>query len=218
MAEVRTSAGLSTIFSIFLGLMVTAFVGVGVYTFYPPPRAQFEDRLTDLDRRHQAIASSKAPDQLTAGDRGEMQRLTDERNALMDRSREATETWGFRTSLVLVVLATMAMAISLVRAAQLPVVSSGLLLGGVFTMVYGTGWIVATDTSFARFFVVTAALAITIALGYVRFVRRAETGTLTAAGGATGVPADLEARVRRIEQRLDEAATALTRSDRTDRS
>lgn len=31
------------------------------------------------------------------------------------------------------------MAISLVRADQLPVISNGLLLGGVFTMLYGVG-------------------------------------------------------------------------------
>ncbi|MGE0812670.1 MAG: hypothetical protein AB7O28_08920 [Vicinamibacterales bacterium] len=218
MADTGTGTGLSTIFAIFLGLMVTAFVGVGVYTFYPPPRTLFEDRLTDLDRRHQAVAASKAPDQLTAEDRAEMQRLTDERNALMDQSREATEVWGFRTSLILIVLATLAMAVSLVRAATLPVVSSGLLLGGVFTMVYGTGWIVATDTSLARFFVITAALAITIALGYVRFVRQAGSAVVTAGAGAAGVPGDIEARVRRIEQRLDDAANALTRDQRTGRS
>lgn len=217
MADARAGAGLSTIFAIFLGLMVTAFVGVGVYTFYPPPRTQFEDRLTDLDRRHQALAVSKAPDALTADDRAEMQRLTDERNALMDQSRAASDVWGFRTSLILIVLATVAMAVSLVRAAQLPVVSSGLLLGGVFTMVYGTGWIVATNTSLARFVVITAALAITIGLGYLRFVRRAGAEGVMTAPAASGAPADLEHRVRRIEQRLDEAANALTRSDRAER-
>ena len=29
--------GLQVVFAIFLGLMVAAFVGIGVYTFYPSP-------------------------------------------------------------------------------------------------------------------------------------------------------------------------------------
>ena len=63
--------------------------------------------------------------------------------------------------------ATLAMAVSLVRANQLQVISNGLLLGGVFTMLYGVGWIIATDVSKARFVVMAIALVITLALGYV---------------------------------------------------
>ena len=37
MADLKRDAGPRTIFSVFLGLMLTAFVGVGIYTFYPPP-------------------------------------------------------------------------------------------------------------------------------------------------------------------------------------
>jgi hypothetical protein len=103
------------------------------------------------------------------------------------------------------------MAISLVRATQLPVVSNGLLLGCVFTMIYGVGWIIATDTSTGRFLVITAALAITLGLGYARFVRQAPPGDRIAAG--PGHADALEARVRRLEQRLDDAARALVRPD-----
>ena len=79
---------------------------------------------------------------------------------------------GAADSVVLVAFATLAMAVSLVPAARLPVISNGLLLGGVFTMVYGVGSIIVTDTSMARFAVVTVALAITLVLGYVRFAHQ----------------------------------------------
>ena len=36
----RQHAALQTIFSFFLGLMVVAFIGVGVNTFYPSPAEQ----------------------------------------------------------------------------------------------------------------------------------------------------------------------------------
>jgi hypothetical protein len=213
MAEPRISAGLPTIFAIFLGLMVTAFIGVGVYTFHPAPRDAFDERITELNRQHQAIANSKAPDVLSAEDRAAMQRLVDERNTLQDASREASEAWGRQTSIILVALATLTMAISLVRAAPLPVLGNGLLLGGVFTMIYGVGWIIATDTSTARFLVITAALAITLGVGYVRFVRQAAPADAIAGSvDATG----LEARVRRLEARLDEAGRALAVRDPRD--
>ena len=105
------------------------------------------------------------------------------------------------------------MAISLVRAKSLPAISNGLLLGGVFTMLYGVGWIISTDTSVTGFTVMTVALAITLALGYVRFVRNPgvplpPTGV---AMGGDGIRV-LEQRMEDLEHRLDQAARAL-RSD-----
>ena len=62
------------------------------------------------------------------------------------------------------------MAVSLIRADRLSVISNGLLLGGVLTMLYGTGWTLASGDSRARFWVMAVALLITLLLGYVRFV------------------------------------------------
>src|SRR5262245_37035902 len=119
------STGLQTIFGIFLGLMVTAFVGVGVYTFYEPPEVQFRDRIVALDRQEQTLRNAKAQDALTPEDRAAIQRVVDERNALSDQSLMAHRRWGRRTSIILIAFATLAMAISLVRAEQLPVLSNG---------------------------------------------------------------------------------------------
>lgn len=214
----QRGGGLQIIFSIFLGLMVTAFFGVGSYTFYPPPAPELELEIQEVNRAEQAIRNSKAPQDLTSQDRAEIQRLTDERNALFDATRAARESWGRITSIVLIFLATLTMAISLIRADELPVISNGLLLGGVFSMLYGVGWIVATDTSMARFFVMTVALAITVSLGYIRFVRRQASAAEPAGSIAAGELADLEQRVQDLEERLDQAATALgMRKDSLDR-
>jgi hypothetical protein len=216
MAETRPGSGLSTIFGFFLGLMVTAFVGVGVYTFYPSPEDTFQPRIQELNRQHQAIASSKAPDALSADERARMQALTDQRDRVFDESQVAARRWGVRTSIVLIAFATLIMAISLLRAAQLPVVSNGLLLGGLFTMVYGVGWVVSSDTSTTRFAVISAALAITLAMGYLRFVRggSALDAPVSPSGAqAPGSAVELEARVRQLEARLDAAARAIQPRD-----
>lgn len=206
MADLKPSGGLQTIFSFFLGLMVTAFAGVGVYTFHPPPQQEFDRQIQELNRQEEAIRNRAAPDELDATDRSRIQELTDARNELADASRLMRESWGRSTSVILIALATFAMAISLVRADQLPVISNGLLLGGVFTMVYGVGWIVATDTSLTRFVVMTMALAITLTLGYVRFVRRQIPAAQTPPD--TGL-AGIERRVRDLEERMNQAASAL---------
>lgn len=209
MADTR-GAGLQTIFGFFLGLMVTSFVGVGVYTFYPSPDGPFRDRMVALDRQEQTIRNSKAADALTPEDRARIQDIVNERAKAEDASRASGERWGRRTSVILIGFATLVMAISLIRAVQLPVISNGLLLGGVFTMIYGVGWIIVSDTSTGRFFVMTVALAITLALGYVRFVRGREPAAMHSqermVRGEGSV--DLEQRVRSLEDRMDEAATA----------
>ncbi len=218
MADVRRSSGLRTIFSFFLGLMVLAFVGVGVYTFHPPPQRELDRQIQDLNRQQREIRNSRPPDELTIADRDQIQELEDEQDELADASRLVSEPWGRNTSIILIVLATLAMGVSLVRADRLPVISNGLLLGGVFTMVYGVGWIVATDTSVARFVVMTVALVITLALGYVRFARRQAilvSPGERSIGDGEGLP-DIEQRVRHLEERMNEAANALGhKSDRS---
>ncbi len=211
MADVRHSGGLQIIFAIFLGLMVTAFVGVGVHTFHPSPESEFSHQIRDVDRQERAIRNSKAQDELTQADRARMQELRDERNESQDARQASTRSWGRKTSILLIAFATLAMVVSLVRAERLPVISNGLLLGGVFTMIHGVGLCIATDTSIARFLVMTFALSITLVLGYVRFVRRrvpsvARGGDGTTDGEGLG---DLESRIRALEQRMEEAANAL---------
>jgi hypothetical protein len=210
MANPERSSGLQTIFSFFLGLMVTAFVGVGVYTFHAPDKAP-QRQMQELSRREQAIRNSKAADALTVEDRAQMQQLTDQRNRIADASQAGFETWARSTSIILITLATLAMVVSLVRPERLPVISNGLLMGGLFTMVYGVGWIVAAGSSMTRFVVMTLAFVVTLALGYVRFVRRrAAPVAATDAASGEGL-AELERRLRELEDRMDGAASALGR-------
>ena len=211
MKEVRTGTALQTIFTIFLGLMVTAFVGVGVYTFYPSPDAQYRDQMRKLDREQQALHTSKPDIALTESDRARIQEITSRRDSLQDISRNARERWTGRTSIILVALSTVAMAISLIATAQLPVISNGLLLGGVFTMLYGVGWVIASGTSTTRFVVMTITLLITLALGYMRFVRRRAAASVSGAegGGDTGLT-ELERRVSSLEDRMRQASSAFS--------
>ena len=210
MTDPGRSTGLRTIFSFFLGLMLVAFAGVGVYTFYPPPE-EFSTQIRELNRREEMIRDSRPADQLTDEDRAQIREVNQERYALQDALREAQRPWGRTTSIILMVTATLAMAVSLIRAGQLQVISNGLLLGGVFTMLYGVGWIIATDVSKARFVVMAIALVITLVLGYLRFVRSGRTAADSADAATPGAEgmANVELRLRALEDRMQEAGRVL---------
>lgn len=205
-----TRGGLRTIFSFFLGLMLTGFVGVGVYTFHPPPD-QFSDELRDLSRREQAIRTARAPNDLTSADRDSIQTIERRRNQLTDAAAAARVPWSRSTSITLIVFATILMVVSLTTADHAAVISNGLLLGGVFTMLYGVGWLIATDTSISRFVAVTVALVITIGIGWMRFVRRRPMSAAPQMSGSVDRSGydDMERRVHDLEQRLNDAASAL---------
>lgn len=209
--------GLEVLFSIFLGILVVAFVGAGVYTFYSPPR-EYDAPLRELDEQRRAIIDSRRLADLSAEEREQINEIDVQRDLLWEASRSAHERWGRTTSIILIAIATLAMAVSLVRADQLPVISSGLLLGGVLTMLYGVGWIVTTDSAMSRFAVITVALMITLLFGYIRFVRqRSISSTVHTVPGEGAINmASMEQRLRDLEQRLDEAAGALGR-DRHER-
>ncbi len=220
MAKERSNTALQIIFSFFLGLMVVAFIGVGVYTFYPPPEQRLDDQVQELYRQQEDIQNFKDQSQLTAADREKLRTVQLAIRKLEDKQQASRETWGRNTSIILITFATIVMSISLIRAEQLRVISNGLLLGGVFTMLYGTGWVIATSTSKARFWVMTVALMITLALGYLKFVRDREQGPATAVpslatgeAADAGILAELAARVEQLEERNAAAAAAFGMGD-----
>jgi len=215
----RQHHALQTIFSFFLGLMVLAFIGVGVNTFYPSPAETHELQMQDLQRQRDELNVQAGGRTLDTSQQAEMDRLIAEQNALRRTIDAELKGWARVTSIILVVFATIVMSVSLVRNEQLRVLGNGLLLGGLFTMIYGVGWVVFSGSSVTRFAVMAFALAVAIGLGYAKFVRQramaAAPPPLGKVGqGEVGGPAlaDLEARVSALEGRAAAAAAALAGS------
>lgn len=220
----RQQYALQTIFSFFLGLMVLAFIGIGVNTFYPQPEYRESPELQNLYREQERIWTGARGEELSAADQARVDELQEQISELQAEQERARQDWSRNTSIVLIVFATMVMGISLVRSEQLRVISNGLLLGGLFTMVYGVGWIIASGESLARFAVIVFALAVTMALGYLKFVygKEAATGPATAPADIIGVTGEdaLAGIVRRIEvleKRMRAAAAALQTDEPPDR-
>jgi len=114
--------------------------------------------------------------------------------------------WRLITGIILLVLATAILAISLALPPTQIVISNGVLLGGVFTMVYAVGMTVSAEQSIWRFLVVAIALVVTIGIGYLKFVRRSAPAAATV---ATDLPPDVAARLDHLEHRFEALRRAL---------
>ncbi|HOU92858.1 MAG TPA: hypothetical protein PLU22_17515 [Polyangiaceae bacterium] len=120
--------------------------------------------------------------------------------------------WQLNTSVALVICATLVMVLSLVLTDRQAVIGNGLLLGGLFTMVYAVGMSISAGQSLARFAVILVALVVTVGVGYLKFVR----GRVVPARVPASAPADLPGgdelvgRLGAVERKLDALARALS--------
>lgn len=214
--------GLQLIFSLFLGALLVVVIGVGVWTFYPEPFGQLSPEQQQIDklyREQERVGGGKFGAGVNTTAAVEAERIQKQIDDLQRKMQKQRDNWARNTSIILLSFATVLMAISLFLPEHMPVFSNGILLGGLFSIIYGTGWSFAGGDSRARFYVVLVALLLTVGIGYLRFIRGRKgvpIGTAPAAagaGGAVGVGADdlavLSARVEALEKRAAAAGSAL---------
>ena len=176
---------LQVIYSFFLGLVVLGLVAIGINTFHPQPRwPEF-----GYDKYDGAPTPGQIAEQASA----------------QEAARLAQESWSLTTSIILLVAATLILAVSLWRPARMAVISNGLLLGGIFTMIYAVGQSLSSQTGqLARFFVALAALVVTVGIGYLTFIRRKPVAESLPVGGAGAEDlGPLGERVAVLERRLE---------------
>lgn len=165
---------LQVIFSVFLGLVVVAFVGIAVNTIYPEPQS----------------ATFETYDQV------------------------AWNAWRLTTGIWLLVCATLVMIVAMIIGSdRIPVIGNGVLLGGLFTMIYAVGMALSAPNAWPRLVVVAVALLVTVCIGYWKFAARhakAPTELVDAPFGAGQPDPALSARIDAVEKTLDGLRKALT--------
>lgn len=118
------------------------------------------------------------------------------------------------TGIWLLVCATVVMVASmLIPADRVPVIANGILLGGLFTIIYSVGVSLNAPNNWARLCVFAAALIITVGVAYWKFAVRKVTAAPTVAaepGFIAGADPFLSARIDKIEHQLDEMRRVLT--------
>lgn len=143
-------------YTFFLGILLAIFVGFGIAAFYEQP------------------AMPKWPTELsTIGKEPsvEQEKIQKEFDAKQEVWNEKMKPYNRNVSIMTLLAAVIFVAISLLFEKKINILADGIMLGGVFTLIYSLGRGFASQDSKYSFLIVTIGLVIVLALGYLRFIR-----------------------------------------------
>lgn len=150
---------LKFVYSFFLGLLLVVFVGMGVASFYQAPEPPEYPKTLEIVKA--------GPDELTAE-----QRKADEVYQQASRDYSARlEDYNRNVSMIVLGAAVVLVALGLTLHAKTDVIADGMLLGGVFTLLYSIGRSFAGQDPKYSFMVVSFGLIITVIVGYLKFLK-----------------------------------------------
>lgn len=157
---------LKFVYTIFVGILLAIFVGVGIAAFYPEPKYP------------EPPFSMKYPRPVSAPDFKEAtpsaQELKEQQEydkKTMDHQKKIEE-YNKNVSSISVAAAILMLVISLTLFKQILVIADGLLLGGVLTLLYSIIRGFQSGDPMFRFLVVSVGLFVALILGYLKFVRQ----------------------------------------------
>ncbi len=151
------ASGLEIMYALFLGLIIALFFGLGISAFYEAPKVP-DYPTTSVMQTKEATEE-------------QIQAEKDYEKSIKAYEEEAA-TYSRNVSMITLGLAVLAMTISLAFLDDIFVMANGVLLGGVFTLIYSMiRGFMSEDTKY-RFIIVSVGLAITLALGYLKFIKK----------------------------------------------
>ena len=146
------------IYTIFLALLIALFVGFGIDTFYPGPKApQYPIELDEV--------------KVGCEETIEQQTLRKEFNQAQNQFLEEFKPYSRNVSIISLVASIIILVLSLTLLAKIKMIADGILLGGVFVTAYGIVRGFMSDSSEFRFLIITIGLIIALVLGYIKFIR-----------------------------------------------
>ena len=154
------------LYSLFLGILVALFIGLGIAAFYEAPKAPEYPVL--LETRPVATEDGK----VTETEEQKAARLQYDKE--QKQYQEDFSAYNRNVSIIAMISAVIVLVVSLTLTAKIQLISDGLLLGGVFTLLYSViRGFMAEDTKY-RFIVVAVGLIASLIIGYLKFIRHEE--------------------------------------------
>lgn len=151
------------IYTIFIGILLSLFIGLGISTFYEKPKEP-----TPVDYRY---TKPLLPQEMDSSYSAKMEQGQIEQNKRWEAYSKQMETYTRNVSIISLAAAIIVLIISLALFQNLLLISDGLLLGGVFTLLYSVFRSFETKDSKFQFIVVTIGLIIALVLGYKKFIQ-----------------------------------------------
>jgi len=141
------------IFTIFVGLMIAFFVGFGIDAFYPEP--VYPQAINDI---YNTLAD-KVP---TAADQAKI-------DALEQAYQLSQQSHNRVVTIVVTIAAVTFLGLSVVLENRNRVMANGLLLGGLFSLLYGVARGLGSQDSMIAFITVGVGLIAVVLIGLRRF-------------------------------------------------
>ncbi len=148
-------------YTIFIGILLSLFIGVGIAAFYSQPESP--EYPPEFSKPYQVT-----PNSTESAEMEKEQRVFDERNR---EFQKVNEEYNKNVSLIALICAVTFLLLGLVLARKLDIISDGLLLGGILTLIYSIIRGFGANDDIFRFIVVSIGLLIALVLGYIKFVR-----------------------------------------------
>lgn len=147
---------LRAFYTVFLAILIALFFGLGVAAFYEAPK-----------RPTPTMAIEKEE---TVENKGEIL----EYEANQREYEKSSQSYNRNVSMITLGLALVSVVAGLLLTNKILLLSDGLMLGGVITLVYSIIRGMQTEDAKFRFIVATIGLLITVVLGYVKFIKNKE--------------------------------------------
>ncbi len=155
-----------SIYTLFIGVFLVLFVGVGISAFYPAPQ---------YPEMPETIKYEQLPE---AGAKESPEKIAQRKE--YDKAQKAytleSQKYERNVSMIAVVAAVIFVAASLTLLKAIYLIADGILLGGVLTLLYGTIRGFNTNDTRFLFVVVSIGLVISLLLGYVKFIKPLQSG------------------------------------------
>jgi hypothetical protein len=150
---------LKAIYVVFLGLIIALFCGLGVAAFYQQPKGPKEpEAIPQTVDQKQGLVVNQAE--------------VNYQNEYRKYEEEKLKPYNRNVSIITLALATLILVISLMLSNKLPILSDGILLGAVFTLIYSIIRGISAGNPRFTFIIVSVGLAITVFIGFWKFLRK----------------------------------------------
>jgi len=151
---------LKIIYTLFIGILFAALVGVGISAFYESPKyPDYPSRLSVAQKEN--LSDKEYKDVVIEQEKFDKQ----QKNA-----QEKIEIYNRNVSIISIIAAILTLIVSLTLFKKILVIADGFLLGGVLTTLYGIIRGFGSGDDKFRFIIVLIGFTISVFLGYIKFI------------------------------------------------
>jgi len=152
------------VYTLFLSLLIVTFVGVGIAAFYPAPLPPKNDLVRSV-----RVPEGGVEEPVLVKDEKLDQEQIELNQAEWEEYREVEQQHNRNVAIISLVLAVITITVGTFILSKF-IIADGLVLGGLFTLLYSIIRGFQSRDDIFRFIVVTVSLIITIILGQYKVV------------------------------------------------